>query len=109
MEIIQTIIIPVPIHINHGHGGGNQGMLMLISFWLAMNLFFIIYFLIRAIMYPIIKNKVVWTKKWYQYILTDRLSSDIDMNLGFVTLTFLFINGMAMLFATADWISTIIK
>ena len=80
-----------------------------ISLWLAMDLFFILYFLIRAIIYPMIKSKVDWTKKWYQFIITDSLSYDLDMNLGFAMWTFLGINGVAILFATADWIGTLLK
>lgn len=103
----QAGIIPIPIPIYSGGGGGSREGI--ISLWLAMNLFFIIYFLIRAIIYPMIKNKVEWTKKWYQFILTDSFSYDLDMNIGFAMCTFFGINGIAILFATANWIGTFLK
>ena len=103
----QARIMPIPIPIYSGGGGGSREEI--IPLWLAMNLFFIIYFLIRAIIYPVIKNKVKWTQKWYQFILTDSFSCDLDMNIGFAMWTFLGINGIAILFATADWIGTLLK
>ena len=98
-------IIPIPIFT--GGGGGSREDL--ISLWLAINLFFIIYFIGRIIVYPLFKNKIKWTKKWWQFIITDSFSYDMDMNISFAMWTFIGINGMALLFTTADWIGTVLK
>lgn len=100
----QSRAVPISIHY-----GGGEGVKDILSLWLAINLFLITYFLIRAIIYPMIKNKVKWTNKWYQFIITDSSSCGLGLSMGIATCAFVVINGMAILFLTADWISTLLK
>ena len=56
-------VIPIPIPIFNSNIEYNNTSL--IALWLSLNLFFIIYFLIRMILYPFLKYKIKWTKKWF--------------------------------------------
>ena len=99
-------IVPIPMPIYSSNGGSRNGI---ISLWLALNLFFIVYFIIRAIIYPIIKNKIEWTNSWGRFIVSDTFSDDCDMKLSFTMWTFIGLNSIAILFKTADWIGTFLK
>ena len=99
-------IIITPIH-NHNHSDLSREAA--ISLWLATNLFFILYFIIRALIFPMIKHKNHWyDNKWYMYVFNDSLCYDLDMFVGVVAWVFFIINGIALLFTTASWIQTLL-
>lgn len=100
----QAVIVP-SIQV-HSQGGSKEGA---IALWLTINLFMILYFIARAIIYFIIKNKLEWTKQWYQFIIQDSHSGCLGMKVGLVMLVFLTFNGVIFVLYIASCIRTFLE
>lgn len=105
-----AIVFPIPIPIINNVGGNNSKIDYLIGFYLAFNFYLIVYFLLRAIIYPFIKSKIEWTEKWTEFVFSDRLVSNTysDFTIGLALMFLIIINAMALLFYTAEVIANIL-
>lgn len=89
----------MPIY-HGGHSGGNPDAIL--AFYLAVNSLIILYYVVRAIIFPFITSK--WAKTWCQYVLGD-YSGVVIMEtpyFGTVTMAAVILNGFAAIFCVAE-------
>lgn len=75
-------------------GGGSFNENDMISVLITANLFFIIYYLLRLVIFLFIKNNI--DRELFSYIFLEKIMFDMDMKIGIVMFVSICINSIAL-------------